>query len=170
MIGVSNVAIKKAVDDGRISRGWDAKAKKIIRSEADKEYGLLHRKTNISEILKDNEPGTRQNIPPSRSSLQLTEASSTPEAKRVHAIIQAQLLALELKEKKGELVRKDAVYKELFQYGQQVRTGMQAIPDRVIDNLLAAKSRAEAHNLLTEAIHEVLQNMTGKEFQFEVRK
>lgn len=165
------MAIKKAVDEGRISKGWDPVQKKIIPELADKEYGLFHRKTNISKILQDNEELTgRQQIPGTKKTLQLNEDSTTPEAKRVGAIISTQLLALELQEKKGVLVKKDAVYKELFAYGQQIRTSIQSIPDRVIDNILASKSRAEAHNILTNALQETLEALTGKEFQFTDRK
>lgn len=41
-LGVSEKAIRKAVDEGKIKKGWDADKQKIIKHLADKEYGFLH--------------------------------------------------------------------------------------------------------------------------------
>jgi len=41
-LGVSEKAIRKAVDEGKIKKGWDAVNQKIIKHLADKEYGFLH--------------------------------------------------------------------------------------------------------------------------------
>lgn len=41
-LGVSEKAIRNAVADGKIKKGWDADKQKIIKHLADKEYGFLH--------------------------------------------------------------------------------------------------------------------------------
>jgi hypothetical protein len=42
-LGVSEKAIRKAVTEGKIVKGWDSVNLKIIVKEADKEYGALHK-------------------------------------------------------------------------------------------------------------------------------
>lgn len=165
-LGISNEAVSRAVKDGRIKKGWDSKAAKIIVEHADMEFGLLHKKTTVPiEPLPGEDPP--QQTP---GSLQLSGNSSFGEAKRVREIIQAQLAALDLKERKGELVSKEEVYKQLFAFGQQIRAALMAIPDRIIDNLLASKQRADAHNLLTGEIHSALENLTKTDFNFQGRQ
>lgn len=167
MLNISNEAVSRAVKEGRIKRGWDAKAAKIIVEHADKEFGLLHRKTTVP--LEDP-PG--EDLPPQQNpgNLQLSGSSSYGEAKRVREIIQAQLAALDLKQRKGELVNKEEVYKQLFSFGQQIRVSILIIPDRVIDNILAAKSRAEAHGILLAELHQALEGLTTRQFDFAPRQ
>lgn len=153
-LGISNEAVSKAIREHRIVKGWNKKEQKIIVEHADKEFGFMWRETNVSELVDD----VPQNNPSGK--LTLTGNSSFSEARRVKEIMQAQLIALDLQQRKGELVNKETVFKQLFTFGQNIRTSMLAIPDRTIDNIIASKSRAEAHNLLTNALHEVLEALT----------
>jgi len=57
-------------------------------------------------------------------------------------------------------VEKRAVYAELFEMGQVLREKIQAVPDRVIDLILAQPSRTEAHNVLVDALRDVLNEMS----------
>lgn len=41
-LGVNEKAIRNAVADGKIKKGWDVDRQKIIKHLADKEYGFLH--------------------------------------------------------------------------------------------------------------------------------
>lgn len=41
-LGISEKAVRNAVSDGKIKKGWDADRQKIIKHLADKEYGFLH--------------------------------------------------------------------------------------------------------------------------------
>ena len=167
-LGISNTAISDAVKDGRIKKGWDKKAQKIIVELADKEFGLLHKKTNIAELLADPGPNGEDELTQIETSdeLKLTAKSSYGEAKRIREIIQARLAALDLKERKGELVNKDEVYKQLYAFGQQLRIAILSAADRVIDNVLACKTRAEAHSILFTDLHGTLENLATKAFDF----
>lgn len=165
-LNISNNAVSRAVIDGRIKKGWDSRAGKIIVEHADKEFGLLHRKTTVSVAL----PGEDEPKENGGGTLQLSGSSSYGDAKRVREIIQAQLAALDLKERKGELVQKEEVYKQLYVFGQQLRVSVLAVPDRVIDNVLASKSRAEAHNLLSSALHETLEGLTTRQLDFSPKQ
>ncbi|RAJ00457.1 hypothetical protein LX64_04163 [Chitinophaga skermanii] len=150
-IGVSNEAVRRAIKDGKIVKGWDAATKKIIPEIANAEWGYIHNAASTDNHVNDTP----------KKGLTLDSDSSYNDAKRVKEILSAQLIALELKEKKEELVNKAAVYQELFKFGQQIRTAFLNIPDRTIDNIIAAETRSEAHAILTNAIHEVLEKLTS---------
>lgn len=42
LIGISEGAVRKAITEGKIFKGWDAEKQKIIRHIADQEYGNIH--------------------------------------------------------------------------------------------------------------------------------
>jgi hypothetical protein len=175
-LGISNEAVSKAVREGRIKDGWNKKEGKIIVEKADREFGLLYKKTNVTEIL-ETEPG-KQPIPQQQQSatgsgggtLQLTGNSTYGEARRVKEVIQAQLAALDLKERKGELVSRDEVFKKLYDFGQQMRTAFVSIPERHIDAIRGADTRHAAALILTDALYEVLEKLSKQDFDFKPRQ
>lgn len=176
LLGISNEAVSKAIREGKIDKGWDKVEKKIIVDQANIEWGALHMKTNVFKLLQQ-QPGEEsqqadywESAIGKKNGLTLTNESSFAEAKRVREIIQAQLAALNLKERKEELVRKDEVYKQLYAFGQQIRIAIMATPDRGIDAILASKSRAEAHNIMSASLIEVLEGLTNVEFDFVPRQ
>lgn len=67
---------------------------------------------------------------------------------------------IELKELQGTLVPKKEVYDAFFTFGQEMRQTLLAIPDRIIDELLATPERALAHNILTDAIVKALESLS----------
>jgi phage terminase Nu1 subunit (DNA packaging protein) len=184
-LGISNELVSRAVKNGHIKKGWDKEAGKIIVEHANVEWGAMYMKTDVTQVLAqpvadepDNEQGEADYVEDqgggvpqevNNNNLKLTERTSFAEAKRVREIIEAQLAALELKEKKGELVSKAQVEKQLFAFGQQIRVSILIIPDRIIDNLLAATNRAEAHKILTDELHAALETLANKEFDFKPR-
>lgn len=161
--GCSDTAIRKAIKSGKIVNG-------VIRNPgerpmidpvvADAEWGMtfnpsygdrsgkLHK--SLEESAGKVAPGTPD----------VEGGRSLAEIKRQTAEVRLRLDALELKERMGQLVDKDAVYRALFAAGQEVRTALQAIPDRVIDDVLAARSRNEAHQVLFNAIADTLEMLS----------
>ena len=169
-LNVSNEAVSRAVGDGRIKKGWSEKERKIIVAHANAEWGALHMQSKIEKYLPAANDGINQPAAEGTgSTLNLHGGSSYGDAKRVGEILRTQMVALDLKERKGELVSKDEVYKQLFAYGQQLRNAFNTIADRHIDSILASKSRAEAHSILTSAIYDLLEGVTSKEFDFKPR-
>lgn len=165
-LNVSNEAVSKAVKEGRIKKGWDEKERKIIVNHANAEWGNFHIQQNAKRIVSTPAGGAlNEEEPVGNDSGALTNHTSYANAKRVKEIALAQHAILDLKKRKGELVEKGQVYKQLFSFGQQLRTALMAIPDRSIDEILSKKTRAEAHLALTEAIHKVLEAATKKEVQ-----
>lgn len=160
--GVTRGAIQKAIKSGRITKGYDLKAKKIVAIEADKEYGFntVIKKTNekIKHSVTQDRLEDLTNIPVSEITISANDFATDADRKMV--IIKAQRELLKLKTESGELVNKDAVYKELFEFGKEVRMSLQAIPDRIIDQLITL-NRNEAHKLLTESINETLSKLSN---------
>lgn len=88
-----------------------------------------------------------------------TIGESIAEIKRKSAQIKLQSDALDLQRKRGSLVDKGKVYSALFEVGKELRLAFQSIPDRVVDAMLAAGNRAEAHALLAKEIQQQLERM-----------
>lgn len=93
----------------------------------------------------------------------LGDLTSMVEAKRVEAVLKAKKLKIQIAEMEGSLVNKEAVYKKLFDKGQQVRAAIMSIPDRITANLLACKSVVEANNLLTDELMNALEKLSTDE-------
>ncbi|UAY56255.1 hypothetical protein [Arachidicoccus terrestris] len=167
-IGVSNEAVRKAIKEGKIKRGWDSKEKKIIVQAANAEWGKIHMQNNVEKLIQNN---TRKTESPQGSSgpVEINKNSSYADIRRGTELLKFQASLLDLKKRKGELVDRVEVHKQLFVYGQQVRTALLAIPDRHIDAILAAKSRQEAYGILSAALYDILEDLTKKEIDFTPR-
>ena len=174
-LGVSDVAVLKAIKAGKIVKGIDysnPKRPKVNPKVAAEEWGRNWDPTRASaQPLRERfEPTKAKPISVDKKPKVDAVAGKTPpgstdgesgrslaEIKRQTAEVRLRLDALELKERMGQLVDKDAVYRALFAAGQEVRTALQAIPDRVIDDVLAARSRNESHQVLYNAIADALE-------------
>ena len=83
------------------------------------------------------------------------------EAQLQEQVAKARLRELELEEKEGSLVQRAIVNDQLFAFGQELRNALLAIPDRVIDQIIAESgTRAKAHATLYEAIASELEKLT----------
>lgn len=98
-------------------------------------------------------------VVPDRTTFKPVQDDTLAAARKAQEVYKAKIAELDYKKRIGDLVAKDEVYKALFAFGQELRTQFQAIPDRVVDNMLAASSRNEAHIILYEAITKVLENL-----------
>lgn len=107
------------------------------------------------ESFDDENPGT------------FGDHSPKTEAERRTAIYKAKMAELAYKEKKGDMIPRHKM-RVLFEYGTQIRTSMLSIPDRVIDNILAAADdRQVAKNILIEEIYNTL-NLLADPEKFEL--
>lgn len=164
--GVSDTAVRKAIKSRKINARYDAETKKIIPETADREWGdtIIHVAPENSPVNKlaantaNAEPGAQEII---GDGIFLDKDETYAEALRKDLIIKANLNALKLRMKEGEVVEKSKVYKELFAFGKQIRLRFQSVPDRVIDDVLAAPGRNEAHLILFNAITDILEELTG---------
>lgn len=78
-------------------------------------------------------------------------------ARKARAVFEAKLKELEFKERQGAMIDKRRVYKALFEMGQEMRTAILAIPDRIVDEMMASSTRHEAHTILYKALQSELE-------------
>jgi hypothetical protein len=119
--------------------------------------------SDIPEDVEDDGEGDDQ-----EKTIKVKNRATYNEAKRVEAVVKARTAQLEYEQLKGKLVDSKEVYKELFAVGQTVRAAMQGIPDKYLDNLLACDSRSEAHELLTKAITQALEELSNATKEVEL--
>jgi phage terminase Nu1 subunit (DNA packaging protein) len=80
-------------------------------------------------------------------------------ARDAETIYKSQSAKLKYEMAAGLVVNKQAVQMALFEYGREIRSALTAIPARVIDYVLTAKTRHEAEMILDKAIHDALQDL-----------
>jgi hypothetical protein len=164
--GVSDTAVRKAIKSRKINAGYNAESKKIIPEIADREWGDTIIQVTPENLPADKPTANTANAEPSAQEITsdgivLDRDETYAEALRKDLIIKANLNALKLRMKEGEVVEKSKVYKELFAFGKQIRLRFQSVPDRVIDDVLAAPGRNDAHLILFNAITDVLEELTS---------
>lgn len=100
--------------------------------------------------------------------VEVSDGMSMTDAKRMEAILKAKKLKLQVEHLEGTLVEKNAVEKKLFEKGQQVRSSLLSIPDRIAANLLACKSVTEAVNMLTDEMIAALESLATDENEIKI--
>lgn len=90
-----------------------------------------------------------------------TTGRSMAQIKILDAELALQHKAMKFAKEKGTLVDKKQVYDALFEFGREIRSELEAMPDRIIDDLRAAQSRNEAHEILSNAVSTILNNLAG---------
>ena len=175
-VGVSDTAIRKMIKDGRLSdkaveRHPITGKPSIIYDQALVEFQAVGGGL-VKESGVDNTPHKyRKKVPPVPLSQQKQTENGEPpvvpsgqlsiaEAKRQSAIYDAKLKGLELAERQKVLVPRNKVYEELFAFGQEIKSHLLSIPDKFIDQILAAQNRGEAHSILYAAISESLETLS----------
>lgn len=170
--GVSDTAIRKAIDAGKIVNGrtFENGIPRIIPSIATAELALYEASPGRGKTTKPQPTPTAKRVKVAPTPAQPPAAAVSAEAPKPPAgslaaarLIQAQLKAkdmeISLKQKMGDLVEKKKVYDALFMFGQEIRATFQVIPDRHIDEILAAKSRNDAHGILYKVISDALETL-----------
>lgn len=172
------------------SASWvlDAKGKKlIVASKANAEWKHNYNPTRSQltksgksftfDVERPSEAPAAASEAPAPVSAQTQQATAPPPAppvedegvgknmsvaqlKQLHEKLKIAKLQTELKEYQGTLVPKKDVYDAFFTFGQEMRQSLMAIPDRVIDDILATPERALAHNILTDAIVKALESLS----------
>lgn len=146
-IGLRESTVRYAIKQGHIQRGlWRGGngRLKIIPEIADKEWGKRPA-TPDPEIPQDADK----------------QAVAATKAKQMQEVLKAEKLRLEVEEKKGKLIDKQQAYRAMFAMGVEIRTALLGIPDRVVDDMLASKTRHEAHKVLYDAIEAELSKLSS---------
>lgn len=176
-VGVSDTAVLKAIRAEKIVKALDYSNPKrpkvdpdIALQEWGKNYNPNYERTEkVNENMGSGKASPNPKTVEKKAKVDTSEkvdtsqpvnGKSLAEIKRNTAEVKLHLAALELKEKSGQLVDRDKVYKALFAAGQEIRTTFQSLPDRVIDDVLSARSRNEAHTVLFNAISDALETLS----------
>jgi len=151
--GCSHVAVKKAIDSGKIVAGYVNG--KIIPEIADQEWaaaaGGSVQNTKLRENLGKSSPAPGAPADAAEGRMSLQEAVRREKAAR------ARIEELKLQEMEGTLVQRELVYNGMFEVGKEIKETFQALPDRIIDDIRAADTRNEAYTILVEAIAQGLE-------------
>jgi hypothetical protein len=91
---------------------------------------------------------------------EMSEGTTKVEAERRIAIYKAKMAELAYKEKKKTLINIDKL-KVIYEYGAQIRSDIEGIPDRIIDEILAnAEDRKASKRILVEEIYNTLNRLS----------
>jgi len=83
------------------------------------------------------------------------------DSKKRSEYFKSELSRLTLEERKGELVKKEDVYLELFEFGTELKNNILLIPNRITDQLISlSKDRNAFHNLLTDELLKSLEALS----------
>ena len=86
--------------------------------------------------------------------------TSYNEADRQKKIYEATLLKLKSEEEDGMLVRIDVIENAFFEYARIIRDNFSSLSDRIIDQIVSAGTRNEAHIVLQKEINQVLEGVS----------
>lgn len=147
--GVSDARVHHAIKEGKIKKGVvTVKGRRwidpeIANAEWDKYKDPTHKR--VTRAVKQEREAADPSLGPTMSEIKLKQEA-----------IRTKKMHLEYEKKKGTLVEKDAVYQALFAYAQEIRIEIESLPDKVVDDMLAAPDRHRARTILVEAIEDAL--------------
>lgn len=157
--------VSTAIQKGQIVEGYDKKAGKIIVDAADMEWGIAFMERKVIERVKksaikddDGESLSDDEIESIADMDDIPQNTRLNELMRLDMLYKARLGKLKAEKEKGSLVDKDQMYKEMFEFGKEIRLSIQAIPDRIIDQLITLDRNA-AHKMLSEEINKALEKL-----------
>lgn len=162
--GVSQAAVSKAIDSGRIAEavqfiGKDKKKKRINVVKADQlwaENTILNNKN--ADHAYEGTPQTANNA-----------KASTSTARSVKEVYSAKMEQLKYEKMVGSLVDADEVKKAARDMGLAVRDALQYLPDKLGPVLAAETDIEKVNDLLSEEIRSALDAMSRGNFQlFEI--
>ena len=188
-VGCSHTAVRKAIDEGKITAAaWDGEY--IFNKEAaDREFLDLYNATITKQGFVPAPVVAVPVVAPAPSTVhsdEITELRNAlaaergkeakgagfkwnggpvptdleyKEAIRVSQILMAESQRVKNDEQIGHLVRKIDVDKQLQVAGIEIRKTLERLPVRVVDTVLAAKNRTEALQLMEDEIRKTLESL-----------
>jgi excisionase family DNA binding protein len=172
-LGVSRGAVYGAIQAGKLAQS----AVQVREPGKKNAVWRIDEATALSEWAQHSSPGDARTPPRLRNKLRQARKEGAgdkeyapdqsgkktvpnkAQSDALNAAIKAEMAQLELDEKRGTLVQRAQIDAALFEVGQQFRMAVMALPDRVIDSIYSAEDRDEAHQILAEAIAQMLENL-----------
>lgn len=182
-VGVADTSVHKAINSGKITEDCidrtNPKRPLILVDKALECWGRKFMPNYVqSKKLKEKIKGTTMAKVEETNLIQkpiltlsdlvegdeiiISNNAEHEEGKRVEMITKARMAQLELAKARGKLVERAKVDDEFFNLGAVIRTALQGIPDKYLDNILAAGTRQEAHSILYTAITDSLESLQIK--------
>lgn len=161
----SHQTVSAAIKAGKIAEGFDEKTMRINPDVADMEWGLDFIQSRLMKKVADGYHGDVEDD--DWNSLEkdvsdIPQKTSLKELVRLELLYKTRMAKVRLEEAQGKLVDKNATYQEMFAFGKEIRVNMQAIPDRIIDQLLSL-DRSAAYKLLMDSINEALEKLSEQD-------
>jgi hypothetical protein len=165
--GVVMSAVQYAIKTGRVKLHTDANGKKgINQEEADQDWlgstesGGLRRGRPVQGI-KGQKEEPKQEAPEPQEPLGQKKPSFM-DAKTATQVATAEIMRLQLLEKRGQLVKADDVRSEAFRVGRQVRDNLMNIPSRTISRIRGAVDEHEAYQILEDEIRKACEGLPNE--------
>lgn len=181
-IGVDESAVRKAIREGKINKGFIKSTKKIKPSIANKEWGFQHQQpraqrgvsaakaaekmeqkalekpTKKSQKPFENEEITGKDLTYSEliEKIRIDPNLAYSEAVRRKEILNIAKEKMNLEEQQGTLVRRSDVDKALYAKGDELKKDLLNLPARIIDEMLSAPNKVEATNIFLLELNEIL--------------
>ncbi len=150
--GVTEAAVRKAIRQGRVSKGKNGK---INPKTADKEWG---QNTDPAQIKADNtfdSPDYSQNSAPNSLS-----GPSYQQSRAIKEAYGAKLLRLQFEKESKKLISIDDVKVSAFNAARMTRDRILNIPDRVIPQLVGKTNIFEMKEILKDELIKALEELS----------
>lgn len=162
MVGVSDMAVRKAIKSGSIKKGVTKLSNgdpAIYPNTASVEWG--------KPFLTDTEAPEPDSEDIANYADGIPDNTPNAEADRMIAVYKAKKARLEYLETESMLIDKGLVYSRLYDFAGVIRDAIMNVPDRCIDNILAADGRNQALIIMGNELAEALTALSKTE-EFEI--
>lgn len=155
MVGVSNTAISKAINTGRL-------VDSLVFDPVTQEVLGIDPETGVEEWERNNPRTVSKKVAKlNAKDIPLPQGISYADARAVRENYQARLAKLNYEEKLGRLVEAEQVKKQAFDLARTLRNSLLVVPDRISHELAAETDSNRVHLKLTQAIIEVLEQVSS---------
>lgn len=148
-IGVSNTRVSALIKENRINKGYiDGKIDPYIANqELNKRYveAFSHLEPDQPAVLSDERTASEKKL-----------SDNIKKAHSAATVLKTEKLRLEVEALKGTLVNKAQQDLVMAAMGILIKERILSVPDRIIDSLMAADNRHEAHTILYQELENAL--------------
>ncbi len=150
--GVTEAAVRKAIRQGRVSKGKNGK---INPKTADKEWGQNTDPAQIKAVFTEEKPDYSQNSIPNA-----TNGPSYQQSRAIKEAYGAKLLRLQFEKESKKLISIDDVKVSAFNAARMTRDRILNIPDRVIPQLVGKTDIFEMKEILKAELIKALEELS----------
>ena len=151
-LGVTEAAVRKAIRQGRVSKGKNGK---INPKTADKEWGQNTDPAQIKAVFSEEKPDYSQNSIPNA-----TNGPSYQQSRAIKEAYGAKLLRLQFEKESKKLISIDDVKVSAFNAARMTRDRILNIPDRVIPQLVGKTNIFEMKEILKAELIKALEELS----------